>query len=77
MLGKALDTLCPPLQTTSRLEDKALRCVFSVGVEAVLLQAEISAMLGPLNLRTADMISSDETSKVFGTLVIPDLDDIK
>ncbi len=33
--GSVLDELCPPLATTPRLQDKALRVVLSVGVASL------------------------------------------
>ncbi len=71
ILSCALDDLCPELVTTPKLQDKALRLVFSVGVDVVMLDAESSAYVGKLNLEPKDMLSSDTTEEVFGSFIIP------
>jgi hypothetical protein len=65
-LGELLNEYCPQLRSTPRLQDKALRCVFSVGVDVVILDAELSAMAGKLALRPEDMLPSSATDKIFG-----------
>jgi hypothetical protein len=65
-LGGLLNEYCPQLRSTPRLQDKALRCVFSVGVDVVILDAELSAMAGKLALRPDDMLPSSATDKIFG-----------
>jgi hypothetical protein len=68
---EALDTLCPPLKSTPRLQDKALRIAFSVGVEAVVVDAESSAHMGKLAVTTDDLLSSEATNDVFGQFMLP------
>lgn len=64
-MGQMLDELCPALKSTPLLQDKALRVVMSVGVEALLIDAERSAMLGRLRLTPDDMLPSKATDDVF------------
>ncbi len=68
-----LDSLCSPLRNTPRLEDKALRVVFSVGVEAAIVDAEQSAKIGKLRLTPKDLLSDAMTEKVFGRFSVEDL----
>jgi len=73
LINSALDHLCPRLASTPLLQEKALRCVFSVGMDLVMLESEVSAALGPLRLEPQHMLSSLESDAVFGTLAMPDL----
>jgi len=73
LIKSALDELCPRLASSPRLQEKALRCVFSVGMDLVMLQSEVSAALGPLRLEPQQILSSQESDAVFGTLAMPDL----
>ncbi len=66
-----LDSLCPPLKTTPRLQDKAMRIVFSVGIDLIIPDCALSAMMGPLSLKPQDLLSAPETDDVFGTFYIP------
>lgn len=66
VLRHRLDQLCPPLISTPPLELKALRAVFSVGIDMVVLDAEVSARFGRLALRPEHMITSDDTDELFG-----------
>lgn len=70
-LGNSLDILCPALKSTPLLQDKALRIVFSAGVDVMIIDAEHSAMLGKFSLTPKDMITSDDTSDVFEKFGIP------
>lgn len=70
-IAKSLDELCPALSTTPSLQDKALRIVFSVGVDAVIVDSELSAIMGALELKPEDLIDSDETDDVFGVFCVP------
>ena len=72
--GEALDRICPALSTTPRLQDKALRVVFSVGIDAVLMDAELSAMMGKFSLRPEDMLASSSTDNVWGNFMMPNDD---
>ena len=67
----ALDELCPPLQSTLLLQDKALRVVLSVGIDVVLVDAERSAMLGKFNLKPADLLTDKDTDAVFEYFKLP------
>ena len=71
VVGQALDSLCPALATSKELHDKALRLVFSVGMDAVILDAELSSMIGPLSLRPEDMLASNATDDVWGNFMVP------
>jgi hypothetical protein len=64
-MGQMMDDLCPALKSTPLLQDKALRVVMSVGVEALMLDAERSAMLGKFRLTPDDMLPSQATDNVF------------
>eukprot|EP01034_Spumella_vulgaris_P021354 gene21354-27384_t len=71
-ISEALDCLCPKLYKTPRLQDKALRLVFSVGIDAVLMDAELSALNGKMTLTPKDLLSHEDTAEVFGQFVIPE-----
>lgn len=71
VLGSVLDDLCPALSSTPRLEDKALRVVFSVGIDCVIVDASISAYLEPISLSSNDLLTSDDTEDVFGEFMVP------
>ena len=70
-LGAALDELCPELADTPLLQAKALRVVLSVGIDAVVVDAELSACLGNLGLGPEHMLPSSATDDVFGTFQLP------
>ena len=65
LIKESLDEKCPALKSTPRLADKALRVVFSVGVDVVMLDATCSAAVGKLQLTESDLISSAESDIVF------------
>ena len=71
VLTQALDDLCPELADTPKLQDKALRLVFSVGVDVAMLDAESSAYVGKFGLHAKDMLSSETTEELFGSFIIP------
>lgn len=74
--GEALDTLCPALASTPKLEDKALRTVLSFGHEAVSIEPEIKPALGKLKLTPEDLMSIDDVAHIFGGFMIPqEIDD--
>ena len=64
--GQELDDHCVLLESTPKLQDKALRCVFSVGCELAIVDAELSAMLPKITLNPIDLLTADETSELFG-----------
>lgn len=68
---EALDELCPPLASTPRLEDKALRVVFSVGIDVMMVDAERSAQLGKFKLQPTDLLTSTQTDDVFEYFMLP------
>ena len=70
-LAEALDSLCPSLQSTPLLQDKALRIVMSVGVDAVVVDAELSAALDKITLSPDQLLPSAATDDIFGNFVIP------
>ena len=70
-LGDALDTLCPELSSTPLLQIKALRAVMSVGIDAVVLDAELSCFLDKLELRPQDMLPASATDDLFGVFCLP------
>lgn len=67
----ALNELCPPLKSTPRLEDKALRVVMSVGIDLVMMDAETSAMIGKFRLKASDLLTHQQTDDVFETFMVP------
>eukprot|EP01038_Epipyxis_sp_PR26KG_P008494 gene8494-11480_t len=71
-LGDALNQICPPLASTPRLQDKALRIVLSVGIDIVMLDAELSAMVGKFSLTENDLIDATATDNVFGKFIMPE-----
>ena len=74
-LAAQLDALCPPLHTTPRLQDKAIRAVLSVGVEVLVLDAACSAAMGGmLALKPSDLITSDQTDALFGHFAVTNND---
>eukprot|EP00607_Mallomonas_marina_P010029 CAMPEP_0182422318 /NCGR_PEP_ID=MMETSP1167-20130531/7971_1 /TAXON_ID=2988 /ORGANISM="Mallomonas Sp, Strain CCMP3275" /LENGTH=304 /DNA_ID=CAMNT_0024600279 /DNA_START=483 /DNA_END=1397 /DNA_ORIENTATION=+ len=70
-LKEVLDQLCPPLATSHTLQERALRVVFSVGVEVAVMDAVTSSSLGPIQLQAKDALSSKATESVFGGFMIP------
>ena len=64
--GQELDDNCSLLESTPKLEDKALRVVLSVGCEVVIVEAELSAYLRKLELSPDDLLTSDQTDLLFG-----------
>lgn len=75
-LVSALDELAPRLASTPRLQDKALRVVFSVGIDVVVMDAESSCLAGRLQLRPEDMLSSNDTDDVWGVFMVPDMNEV-
>ena len=69
--GEALDTLCPALKTTPKLEDKALRIVLSLAHEVVMVEPEIQSGLGKLSLSDKDIVGIDDVVHIFGGFMIP------
>lgn len=71
-----LDILCPKLGSTTLLEDKALRLIFSIGYEVCVLDSDLSAAVGRLRLTLKDMLSAKDAENVFGVFQItPELYD--
>jgi hypothetical protein len=72
VLQDSLDSFCPPLKSTPLLQDKGLRLVFSVGIDAVLLDADTSARLQKISLTASDMITPDDSADAFEQFYIPE-----
>lgn len=70
-LRDALDSLCPPLESTPKLQDKALRVVLSTEVEAVIVDADLAPLIGKLNITPAHFLHSNTTRHVFGKFILP------
>lgn len=70
-LAEALDSLCPSLRTTPLLQDKALRIVLSVGIDAVVVDAELSSALQKTTLTPGHLLPSAATDDVFGNFILP------
>ncbi len=45
--------------------------MFSVGIDAVIMDAELSAMMGKFSLRPEEMLSSSSTDSVWGNFMMP------
>ena len=75
LLADSLDNLCPSLTSTPLLQEKALRVVFSQGVEVMIIDAEHSAMLGKLKLAYDELLTPEETLGVIENFQIPVPDD--
>jgi hypothetical protein len=70
-LCDALDHLCPPLQSTSKLQDKALRVALSMEVELALMDAESCALTGKFSLLEEQLLAPKDTEAVFEQFIIP------
>lgn len=70
-LASSLNLLCPQLESTPRLQDKALRVVLSADVDAFMVDAECSGFMGKFSLTPEDALSSDDTEIVFGVFGVP------
>ena len=68
--GKELDDHCVLLESTPKLQDKAMRIVLSVGCEVVIIDSELSACLRKLTLNPLDLLTADETNDIFGNFGI-------
>ena len=68
--GKELDDHCILLESTPKLQDKAMRLVLSIGCEVVIVDSEMSACLKKISLTPKDLITSDESNEVFGNFGI-------
>lgn len=71
IINETLNELCPALSSTPMIQQKALRIVFSIGVDVVIVDAETSAYLGKFSLTPRDLVNSDQTGTVFGSFCIP------
>ena len=71
LIGKELDTLCPPLASSRRLQDKVLRTMMSVGIDCIIADAELAQLLGQPDVRPDQLLSSDDTDDIFGTFMLP------
>jgi hypothetical protein len=69
-LKEKLDSLCPKVKKSKTLEEKALRIVMSVGVDAVVLDSDLSAAMGKFKLKPRDMLASRDTDDVFGAFYV-------
>ena len=74
MIAEALDELSPALADghSETLQEKAFRAVFSVGFDAMVVDAESSAHCGKLSLGPAAMLSSSKTDGIFGSFEVPE-----
>lgn len=70
-LASSLDMICPELRSSPSLQSKALRIVFSVGVDIVIVDADASAMMGKLSISPSDILASDSTDRIFGSFFLP------
>lgn len=70
-ISQALDELCPELESTPRLEEKAFRIALSVGTEAVMVEGNHSDKIQKFRLKKSDMLESEDTEEVFGSFIVP------
>ena len=70
-IAAALDDLCPQLSDTPRLQDKVLRIVLSVGIDCVVVDAELAPLLQRPQILPEQLLHSDLTDDVFGTFQLP------
>lgn len=70
-IAKSLDQLCPDLASTPLLQEKAIRIAMSQGVDCVVVEAEMSALMGKCKLRPEHMLHSTKTDHIYGNFVIP------
>ena len=75
-MGESLNNLCPHLVTSPRLEDKALRLIFSVGVDVMVVDAISCAVIGKLAVRPSDLLPIAATEKIFGNFMIENPADV-
>lgn len=72
ILASRLDELCPELESTPRLEDKAIRAVLSTEVELLYVHLEDAILLpSQVSLRPEQLLHISETERIFGNFVIP------
>ena len=71
-IAQQLDELCPKLLSTPRLEDKALRCVFSIGFECAAIDVDLLVRMegGRLGLQPSHMLTASDTDDIFGHFVL-------
>ena len=70
-IAAALDDLCPQLADTPRLQDKVLRTVLSVGIDCVVVDAELAPLLRRPQILPEQLLDSDLTDDIFGTFQLP------
>lgn len=66
-----MDSLCPQLKSTPLLEQKALRVVYSAGVDVMVLDSDSSVAVGRPLLTPKHMLSSSATTDIFGNFMVP------
>ena len=71
-IAQQLDELCPKLLSTPRLEDKALRCVFSIGFECAAIDVDLLVRMegGRLGLQPSHMLTASDTDDIFGHFML-------
>ena len=71
-IAQQLDELCPKLLSTPRLEDKALRCVFSIGFECAAIDVDLLVRMegGRLGLQPSHMLTAMDTDDIFGHFML-------
>lgn len=73
--AKELYGLSDRPETTSTLQHKAMRIVYSVGVDVLIMDSYTSAALGKVdNITVHDLLTAKETSRVFGQFGVPKMD---
>jgi hypothetical protein len=53
------------------LQDKALRAVWSVGVDMVIVDSARSMQMGKLELEQKEILDVKDTEQLFGKFVVP------
>lgn len=70
-MAEALVGLCPKLSNSRTLQEKALRIALSVEMDMVLVDAELSAVLGKFPLTSDKLLTHQDTTEIFKRFVIP------
>ena len=70
-LVQVFDTTCPSLKSSPKLHDKVFRLVFSVGINAMILDAATNSMVGKLDINPDQLLKSEDSEEIFGNFMLP------
>jgi hypothetical protein len=71
-LKKKMNSLCPKLIRTQSLQEKAMRAVLGTGVDAVVLDSDLSAAIGIFKLTVHDTLTFKDVALLFSEFTVPD-----